>query len=133
MTPPALGETTISVPMGSFEISGKKLAITFRDSCELYAHPETGASPIGSKDRRPDHLGDSADCRVIGWLHDHPKVPLQRRRFRKGDEGTNGTHIFNLTLNLGLRGKHSGWPFDCGSRVSPSFFAGRHLGWFFIQ
>ena len=89
LTPPGLGEMTISVPMGSFEISGKKLAITFRDSCELYAHPETGAPPIGSKDRRPHHLGDGADCRVIGWLDDQPKVPLQWRRFHKGDERTN--------------------------------------------
>jgi hypothetical protein len=129
VTPPGLGEMTIPVPMGSFEVPGEKLAVTFRDACECYAHSETGATLIGSEDRRPDHLGDSTDRRVIGWLHDQPKIPLQRRGFLKGDERTNWTHIFNLALNLGLRGKYSSGPFDYGSRVSPSFFDERHLGW----
>ena len=34
-------------PMGSFEITCKKLAITVRDSREFYAHTETGPSLIG--------------------------------------------------------------------------------------
>ena len=119
----------VPIAMESLEITCKKLAIAFRDSCEFYAHSETGATLIGSKNRRPDHLGDSADCRVIGWPDGQPEVPLQRRRFRKGDERTNWTHIFNLTLNLGLRGKYSNGPSDQRSRVSTSFSNGRHLRW----
>jgi len=116
--------------MGSFEISGEKLAITFRDSCEFYAHSETGTTLVGRKDRRPDHLGNGADCRVIAWPDNQPKVPLQGRRFRKADERTDRTYIFNLTLNLSLRRKYTNGPGDHRSPVSTSFFNGRHVGWF---
>jgi hypothetical protein len=37
--------------VGSSEISGKKRAITLRDPREFYAHSETRATLIGSKDR----------------------------------------------------------------------------------
>jgi hypothetical protein len=38
------------VAMGSFEIACKKLAITFRDSCEFYAYPEAWCTFIGIED-----------------------------------------------------------------------------------
>lgn len=41
----------ISRAVGSFGITCEKPAITFRDSCEFYAHAETRATLIGSEDR----------------------------------------------------------------------------------
>jgi len=42
----------MNIPMAvrSLEITCKKLAITFRDSCEFYAYPETWCTFIGIED-----------------------------------------------------------------------------------
>jgi len=40
----------IPMAMGLFEIPLKKLAITFGDSCEFYAYPETWSTLTGTED-----------------------------------------------------------------------------------
>ena len=114
------------IPLGSFEILCKKLAISLRDSDEFYAHTKTRGT-LGSTDNcRPDDLRNNVNCLVIGWVDDHPKISLQRRRFAKRDERTNWTNIFNPTLNLGLRSKYSSGPTDHASAISTSFLEPKH-------
>jgi len=71
-------------------------------------------------------IRDKVNCLVIGWLDEQPKVPLQGRRFCKGDERSHWTHIFNLTLDLRLRGKYSRGPSDQAQAVSVSLLGKKH-------
>ena len=104
MTPPVFGEMTIPAPRGSLEISGEKLAITFRDSCEFYAYPEIGTTlnSSGPFDHNSQASASFLNDRHLGVIPSfsdhksvHPPTPFgkrtlhRRRRFRCIEPTTN--------------------------------------------